>query len=196
MLHHKYVFDEDKRKFIGKFEEMYSDEDNNGYDSWNQDDLTHLSKRISLSILGDLNFSKVLDLGCGKGTFTHMLKKDNNEVVGVDISKTAIKKAISKYPDIKFISSSIEEFLGSNKETYDLVVIGEVLSYLEKWADILEKVAGITDYIYMTLYIPDNPIGYVKSFADLEKKFEEYFEEKTVLLDKLRSCMFLFGKRK
>ena len=196
MTYHKYVFDEENRKFIGDFEKMYVNEETGNYDSWHQDDPTSLTKRISSNILNDLDFKRVLDLGCGKGTFTHMLKKENNYVLGVDVSATAIKRALSMYPNIKFISSDIKNFLLDNREHYDLVVIGEVLSYLKNWSKVLESIARITNYIYLTLYIPDNPIGYVKSFEDLQNRIKEYFNEKVVLFDKLRSCIFLLGKIK
>ncbi len=44
MPYHKYVFDEEKGKFVGQFEEMYKNEDVEHYDSWFQEDLTSLSK--------------------------------------------------------------------------------------------------------------------------------------------------------
>jgi 2-polyprenyl-3-methyl-5-hydroxy-6-metoxy-1,4-benzoquinol methylase len=194
MTYHKYVFDEKRRKFIGDFEKMYFNEETGNYDSWYQDDSTSLTKRISLSILGNYNFNKVLDLGCGKGAFTHMLKKENNCVIGVDISETAIKKASSRYVDVKFICSDIQNYMAKDKEAYDLVVIGEVLSYLKNWPEILQSISKITNYIYLTLYIPDNPIGYVKSFAELEQKFKQHFNQEIALYDKIRSCIFLLGK--
>jgi len=36
------------------------------------------------------NFDSLLDIGCDKGVFTHLLKKRNNTVLGTDISETAI----------------------------------------------------------------------------------------------------------
>ena len=194
MTYHKYVFDEKNRKFIGDFEKMYFNEETGNYDSWYQDDSTNLTKRISLSILSNFNFNEVLDLGCGKGAFTHMLKKENNCVIGVDVSETAIKKASSRYPNIKFICSDIQNFLAKNKEAYDLIVIGEVLSYLKNWPETLQSISKITNYIYLTLYIPDNPIGYVKSFTDLEQKFKQHFSQEVALYDKIRNCIFLLGK--
>lgn len=194
MTYHKYVFDEKRRKFIGDFEKMYFNEEAGNYDSWYQDDSTNLTKRISLSILSNFNFNKVLDLGCGKGAFTHMLKKENNCVIGVDVSETAIKKASSRYPDIKFICSDIQNYIAKDKEAYDLVVISEVLSYLENWTEVLQSISKITNYIYLTLYIPDNPIGYVKSFSELDQEFKQHFCQEIALYDKIRSCIFLLGK--
>lgn len=175
MPYHKYVFDVNKRKFVGKFEEMYQNEDRNGYDSWYQEDLTHLSRQISLVILNRYNFSRILDIGCGKGSFTHLLKKANNEVVGMDISQTAIEKARARYRNIDFKVLSISELMSTQKEQYDLVIMIEILSYLENWKEVIEYVSKITRYIFISLYLPSNPIGFVKSFDSLKDEVVKHF---------------------
>ena len=91
--YHKFVFDEDNREFVGEFEEMYKEED---IDPWHCSDLRMTSKKIHTAILQDMNWSYILDYGCGKGAFTHTLKKNNNRVIGVDVSQNAINKAIKK----------------------------------------------------------------------------------------------------
>jgi hypothetical protein len=48
MPYHKFVFDKDKRKFLGEFEEMYKSEEQEGFDSWNISNLSILSRRIHL----------------------------------------------------------------------------------------------------------------------------------------------------
>lgn len=176
-LYHKYVFNLNKRKFVGKFEKMYIDEDKKGYDSWFQEDMTHIGRQLSLLILNRYSFNSILDIGCGKGTFTHLLKKVNNEIMGIDMSYTAIKKAKLKYPDIKFLNKSVENVL-SGKKSWDLIVIMEVLSYIKEWKKIIKVTAGKTKYLYLSLYLPDNPIGYVKSFKELIVEFEKYFKIK------------------
>ena len=97
MSYHKYVFDSDKRKFKGNFEGMYQNEERDKFDSWGASNLRNLAKRIHLEIINSYNFQTILDFGCGKGAFTHLLKKRNNTVTGLDISKTAIKKAQATY---------------------------------------------------------------------------------------------------
>ncbi|MHA1187112.1 MAG: class I SAM-dependent methyltransferase [Candidatus Heimdallarchaeota archaeon] len=57
----------------------------------------------------DANFNKekILDAGCGTGTFLNIIKnssKDNgNQLVGIDLSTEMIKKAHEKYPEISFV---------------------------------------------------------------------------------------------
>ena len=105
--YHKYVFDLEKRELVGDFETMYQNESKENFDSWHQDDSRQLKRKICLAILEDYNFDKVLDIGCGKGSLTHILKRKNNTVVGLDISQTAVDIASARFPDIDFICSDV-----------------------------------------------------------------------------------------
>ena len=179
--YHKYVFDTDSREFLGRFEDMYQQEGEEGFDSWFQEDITTLPKQISLTLLSRHNFQRILDIGCGKGTFTHLLKKLNNYVLGIDVSNTAISRAGEKYPDIDFRVADLRDLSAVN-ETFDLVVAMEVLSYLEHWKDTLSAIARMTTYLYVSLYLPENPIGFVKSFQDLRAEMERHFTTETELV--------------
>ena len=192
--YHKYVFDTNNRKFVGHFEEMYQNEDCNNYDSWFQEDLTHLGKQISLTLLNRYNFNSILDIGCGKGTFTHLLKKANNQVIGTDISETAIMKAKSKYRGVEFLTLTANEALGLRKH-WDLVILSEVLSYIKNWDEMLLNVAEQSNYIYISLYLPPNPIGFVKNFTELKTEISKYFDIETELLWN-NETMFLLGRQK
>ncbi len=166
--YHKYVFDTQRRRFVGKFEEMYQAEDQESYDSWFQEDLRSLVKQLSLVLLGRYNFSSILDAGCGKGTFTHLLKRQNNRVVGIDLSETAIRRARARYPDIEFRAMPVEE-IGRLEERFDLAVAMELLSYIEGWRALLHTLSQMSTYLYVTLYLPSDPIGFVKSFTELRE---------------------------
>lgn len=179
--YHKYVFDTKNRKFIGKFEEMYADEDKDNFDSWFQDGVSYLGKQLSLMLINRYNFNSILDIGCGKGTFTSLLKKNNNKVLGVDISDTAIKKAKARYEHVEFRQATIDQALAEG-EIRDLIVMIEVLSYIKHWKDVLVSAAGKTKFLFISLYLPDNPIGYVKNFDDLRKEIKKHFTLEDELL--------------
>ena len=129
--YHKYVFDTRKRRFVGKFEQMYAREDRDGFDSWYQEDLTHPIRRLAMALLDGYSFRSVLDIGCGKGVFTHVLKKANTHVAGTDISATAIAKARVKFPGITFTVCDAFEALRRSRGV-ELVVAMEILSYIER----------------------------------------------------------------
>lgn len=181
--YHRFVFDKHARKFIGKFDEMYQAEQQKGFDSWQQDDLRHLDRKICLSILEQHNFSKIMDVGCGKGAFTQFLKKYNNHVTGLDISSTALARAKARYPDIEFIETDVTNPNWSKMtpkrgggERYDLIICLELLSYVENWQILLQNFSEIANFTLVKLFIPEDPIGYVKDIDQLYKVFSKYYE--------------------
>lgn len=107
--YHKYVFDLENRKLVGDFETMYQNESKENFDSWHQDDARQLQRKIDLAILEDYNFEKIIDIGSGKGSLTHFLKKKNNYVLGLDISKTATSIAQERFPDIDFVATDVND---------------------------------------------------------------------------------------
>lgn len=192
--YHKYVFDQDKRRLVGAFEEMYAAEDSEGFDSWQSNDVRALRLRLAMEILKDYNFASVLELGCGKGTASQFLKKANNRVLGIDISPTAVKKAQVNFPDIDFRVMQAMDVEQLN-EQFDLVTVMTVLAYIEDWRDVLAKLATMTEYCLVVEYIPENPIGMVKSPDELQAAFSEHFDIVTKLMLNDQGCI-LFGKRR
>lgn len=118
--YHKYVFDLENRKLVGDFETMYQNESKENFDSWHQDDTRQLQRKIDLAILEDYNFEKIIDIGCGKGSLTHLLKKKNNYVLGLDISQTAVNIAKERFPDIEFISIDVGNTSAYTKVANDM----------------------------------------------------------------------------
>lgn len=174
----KYVFDTARRRFVGEFEAMYRAESTEGFDSWHQDDSRQLQRQVALEILARWNFDRVLDVGCGKGAFTHRLKKANNDVLAVDISQTAIEIARSRFPDVRFQQADLSpasrdwDALGGH---FDLVVSLETLSYMAEWREVLARFATVARFGLIALYLPSEPIGFVKSHDELAAAFAEHF---------------------
>ncbi len=198
--YHKYVFNVEKREFVGKFEEMYQNESNEVFDSWHQEDGRQLQRRIALAILQDYIFKFIIDIGCGKGAFTHQLKKMNNKVLGIDVSPTALAVARERYPDMDFTCvdvkkcSDFENLLSEYGTKADLILASEILSYIENWRELLEVISRHTECLLINLYIPENPIGFVKSEDELVSEYAKHFE--IIQHVSLRSTRFvvLFGK--
>jgi trans-aconitate methyltransferase len=194
--YHRFVFDASRREFVGEFEAMYQAENREHFDSWLQEDMRNLTRRVCLSLLADMNFARVLDVGCGKGAFTHQLKKANNSVVGIDISETALATARGRYPDVEFlrVDASSESLPGDPSRPFDLVVCLEALSYVEKWQDLIASMARRAEHALIALYLPDNPIGSIKSFGELREAFARHFrvDEEIHLIN--RRQLVLFGR--
>jgi ubiquinone/menaquinone biosynthesis C-methylase UbiE len=52
--------------------------------------------------------TRVADLGCGSGAFTHLLQRAGYDCVGLDISAKLVELGRRKYPDIEFIAGDVE----------------------------------------------------------------------------------------
>jgi ubiquinone/menaquinone biosynthesis C-methylase UbiE len=52
--------------------------------------------------------TRVADLGCGSGAFTHRLKAAGYDCVGLDISAKFVELGRRKFPDIEFIAGDVE----------------------------------------------------------------------------------------
>ena len=176
--YHRFVFDTEQRRFVGEFEEMYRREDEEGYDSWSQEDVGGLlDKRLSLTIIDGVPTRRVLDMGCGKGAFTSLLAGPGREVVGVDISPTAIEKARERAPEIDFRVGTTDDVEEVAPGPFDVVVAMEILSYVEDWRGAIDTFARLAERLYVSLYIPPNPIGFVKTFDDLRDEVTKRFGE-------------------
>lgn len=106
-MNHNGILFKDGR-FTGRFDEMYEREEECGYDSWDQSDFTY-QKQIDLVLANSVmkDDCRVLDLGCGKGLFSSMLKGKAAMVRGIDISGNAILRASAQYHDIEFVVGDI-----------------------------------------------------------------------------------------
>ena len=90
---------------------------------------------------------KVLDLGCGAGFLAFVLAQKAKEVVGIDITKENIAKARQKFklPNLKFILGDILEY--NFKESFDIIVLSNVLEHLKERVDFLKRLNGLAPKI-------------------------------------------------
>lgn len=72
---------------------------------------------------------KILDLGCGTGLCAEQLTAYASRISGVDISEEMLKIAASKNIYHELIQADILSFLQQHHQTYDLIVMGDVLPY-------------------------------------------------------------------
>lgn len=89
-----------------------------------------------LSLLSENDKSKarklrVLDLGCGNGSLSHVIAQQGYEVVGIDDSKQGITIASQNFPDCHFIQASIYDLPQNElKKSFDIVISVEVIEHL------------------------------------------------------------------
>jgi trans-aconitate methyltransferase len=192
--YHKYVFDPKARQLVGDFETMYQAEEAEGFDSWHERDLRPLRKQIALQMLSDYNFSSIVEVGCGKGAFTHLLKKKNNRVLATDLSATAIMRAAQSYPDIDFRMMSMDDVLGL-EERFDLALVMGTLAYVENWREAIAGLSRLAEWCFVAEYVPENPIGCVKSIDDLTTAFAETYDIASKIVIDDHHCLLLGQRR-
>jgi 2-polyprenyl-3-methyl-5-hydroxy-6-metoxy-1,4-benzoquinol methylase len=192
---HPYVFDTERRRFVGNFEGMYQAEARGRFDSWHQSDPRLLEVGISMLLLSQITFHTAVDLGCGKGWLTARLKRRDNRVVGVDHSATAIAEARARFSDIEWVCSTIDAYL-ERGDACDLIVMREVLSYLEDWRSVLADCSRLARYLLVGLYVPPDPIGFVGSHAELRARIDDRFAVlEEVVMPPRRMAIYLCESR-
>lgn len=120
-----------------KWEEQYK----RGH--WEYLKLSEELPRFSI-IAGTLFFyfgegSSILDLGCGENVLQKMLLPHKYKLyVGVDISQTAVSKALeSESENTKFICEDILKYEPDSK--FDMIIFNESLYYIKKPCDLLKR---------------------------------------------------------
>lgn len=84
-----------------------------------------------LQLLKRYRPNKILDLGCGNGSFAALLASDGYRVDGCDGSESGIEIARRKYPDLSFWQQDFADDLGPQfRGKYDAVVSTEVIEHL------------------------------------------------------------------
>jgi 2-polyprenyl-3-methyl-5-hydroxy-6-metoxy-1,4-benzoquinol methylase len=74
---------------------------------------------------------RVLDLGCGNGSLSHLIAQQGYEVVGVEDSETGVNYARQSFPDCHFIQASIYDLPYTELEnSFDIVLSVEVIEHL------------------------------------------------------------------
>ena len=93
----------------------------------NDGDFIFIPERIPIFQEAIGHGKAVLDLGCRSGALTrHFL--DGNEVVGIDVDRSALAKAEQLGIDV--IAADVEEPLPLETSSFDAVVAGELLEHL------------------------------------------------------------------
>ncbi|MFL3008257.1 MAG: class I SAM-dependent DNA methyltransferase [Candidatus Neomarinimicrobiota bacterium] len=122
----------------------------NDYNKWafqydNNINLTRdLDKIVIKKSLVNLNFSNVLELGCGSGKNTEWLITRANKLVGLDFSKGMLDIARNKIisPKAIFIETDLNEKWEISNNAFDIATVNLTLEHIE-----------ILDHIFSSLFM-------------------------------------------
>jgi SAM-dependent methyltransferase len=96
-------------------------------------------KEALLQYVKDKKSSKILEIGCGLGYFTYSLRKANYNVIGLDISQTAVNQANEAFGEY-YICSDLFDFVKSNPEQFDIVILTEVIEHIDQPVEFIESI--------------------------------------------------------
>ena len=86
-----------------------------------------------LAILDQPRYERVLEIGCGAGTFTRRLAGLADKVLALDVSSEAIAKARAAQSDLKHVEfrvGNIMDYKLREEEPWDLIVMSETVYFL------------------------------------------------------------------
>ncbi|MGG7048336.1 hypothetical protein [Campylobacter sp. M4] len=78
----------------------------------------------------------------------------------------------------------------------ELIFSSEVLSYVQNYKELLFEISKNCKFFMLSLYIPDNPIGFVKSEKELVDEIGKNFEILEHISLKISKFVIIFAKSK
>ena len=130
------------------------------YDNWatrydsDSNRTRDLEKMAFQSCIATMEFSRILEIGCGTGKNTEWLKERASRVVSVDFSAEMLKIAREKIrdPRVEFHQADITEAWNFVKEPFGLVSFSLVLEHIPELDFVFRQAAdALTDggYLYL-----------------------------------------------
>jgi trans-aconitate 2-methyltransferase len=113
--------------------------------------------RDLIARLAGLQPQHVVDLGCGPGNSTALLKRafPKAEVVGYDSSQAMIDKAKADLPGVQFINADVSNWLPSHD--VDLVFSNALFQWVPQHAEVIARIlSALKPGAVFAIQLPDN----------------------------------------
>ncbi|WP_263833171.1 methyltransferase domain-containing protein [Sulfurospirillum oryzae] len=167
-----------------KNEQHISIDDNEGIGSFfgytkrqNPDEILH--KTIH-SLFPPLQNKRVLDAGCGSGTYTKYFIENGASVVGIDASNLAISRAKQTITgEVSFLLGNLEQPLSYLKnESFDFIFSNLVIHYVLDWDRLFRDFFRILKFGSSAIIVVPHPNrNVVNDYFAVEKVSEVFYTE-------------------
>ncbi len=133
----------------------------------------------------------VLDIGCGPGNSTAVLRErfPNAKIIGIDNAPDMIAKAKETYSDLTFLCVGADEYIDTTDEKFDVVFSNACMQWLPEHKTLLPKWMGLLkEGGILAVQMPNNydePIHQIIEALTTSEKWQPHFSvmrEKNVLL--------------
>ena len=159
-MNHKFNFKKYKKDNTKKtYNKFYKERDFVKFPIADKHFIKSLVKKYKLE-----NDSKILDIGCGTGKYTNLLTKEGMDVIGVDISSSAIEIAKKSYPKSKFKVGDATN-LDFPKNNFDVILCSGFSAFNEKE---LSRLTSFIEYL-LTFLKKDGLFIFVKTTSLTDK---------------------------
>ncbi|MBT8319210.1 MAG: class I SAM-dependent methyltransferase, partial [Gramella sp.] len=119
----------------------------NAYDQWseqydhNKNNTRDLDKLVTKTVLGNINFKTVLELGCGTGKNTEWLLNHAEDIFAIDLSEKMLALAKKKIqsPKVQFEKADITRTWNWAPAKFDLICFNLILEHIEDLNFIFEQ---------------------------------------------------------
>jgi SAM-dependent methyltransferase len=126
--------DEERRREADAEARRFFDELWSAGDVWEIESSPYERERLAalFATLAGRRYPRVLEIGAGGGEMTRMLAELADQVVGVDVSELAVRRARGRVPDprVEFRVANVMEEDVETWGPWDLVVLSETIYYL------------------------------------------------------------------
>lgn len=130
--------------------------------------------------------SEIIDLGCGPGNSTRVLKNrfPNAHIIGADSSENMLQKARSENPDLDFILLDLNDDLSEYNGKFDMAFSNACFQWLSNHRELLPRVFGLLrSGGTLAAQIPmnfDEPIHKIIQRISESPKWRDKFPEKRI----------------
>lgn len=123
-----------------------------------------MEEEMMLSMLSDYSKKigktlKVLDVGCGSGTIAKKIQDNGHDVLGIDFSEEALKRAQER--QIKTKQCNLDEGMPEKSNTYDVVWEGDIVEHVFDPIGLLKESARVLNPGGILLVTIPNDVGLI-----------------------------------
>jgi predicted TPR repeat methyltransferase len=106
-------------------------------DFWRAHEAPFVLDRINGRALASAD-DRILDLGCGTGSYLSTTREHFRDSIGVDVSGEMLSIARCRSPSSRFVQGSIETF--HTTEQFDVILATRIISHFQDWKPVFASV--------------------------------------------------------